>query len=71
MCLNELPLYKLSLNELSLNKLPLNIFSSLNQVSIRHDWTILEVNALFVMPFSDLMFQAQTIHRQNFNPNQV
>jgi hypothetical protein len=35
MCLNELPLYKL----------PLNIFSSLNQVSIRHDWTILEVNA--------------------------
>ena len=50
MCLNELPLYKLSLNELSLNelslnKLPLNIFSSLNQVSIRHDWTILEVNA--------------------------
>jgi biotin synthase len=61
----------MSLNEPSLNKLPLNTSSLLNQASIRHDWIVEEVNALFEMPFNDLMFQAQTIHRQNFDPNQV
>lgn len=38
---------------------------------LRHDWTLAEVNALFNMPFNDLLFQAQTIHRQHFDPNQV
>ena len=38
---------------------------------IRHDWTIPEVNALFELPFNDLMFKAQTVHRENFNPNEV
>jgi biotin synthase len=62
----------MSLNKLPLNKLSLNTpSSSLNQASIRHDWTIEEVNTLFEQPFSDLMFQAQTVHRQNFDPNQV
>jgi len=37
----------------------------------RHDWSIKEVEALFSLPFSDLMFQAQTIHREHFNPNEV
>jgi biotin synthase len=61
----------MSLNNLPLNNLSLNTSSSRTQANIRHDWTIEEVNALFVLPFSDLMFQAQTIHRQNFDPNQV
>lgn len=38
---------------------------------IRHDWTREEVMALFELPFNDLMFQAQTVHRQFFDPNQV
>jgi len=38
---------------------------------IRHDWTVSEVNDLFAMPFMDLMFKAQTIHRANFPNNQV
>ena len=38
---------------------------------IRHNWTIADVNALFEMPFNDLLFKAQTIHRQYFDPNQV
>jgi biotin synthase len=38
---------------------------------VRHNWTIAEVQALFHLPFNDLMFKAQTIHRQNFNPNEV
>jgi biotin synthase len=38
---------------------------------VRHDWTRAEVDALFNLPFSDLMFQAQTVHRANFDPNEV
>jgi len=38
---------------------------------IRHDWTVEEVEALYALPFSDLMFRAQTAHRQNFDPNAV
>ena len=38
---------------------------------IRHDWTFPQVKALFDLPFSDLMYQAQTLHRANFNPNEV
>lgn len=38
---------------------------------IRHDWTRAEVEALFALPFSDLMYKAQTIHRRFFNPNEV
>lgn len=39
--------------------------------AIRHDWTAAEVQALFEQPFSDLMYQAQTVHRAHFNPNEV
>ncbi len=38
---------------------------------VRHDWTLKEIQALFELPFNDLMFQAQTAHRQNHNPNAV
>lgn len=50
-----------------------NVANALSQqdTTIRHDWSLDEINALFSMPFNDLMFQAQTIHRQHFDPNQV
>lgn len=38
---------------------------------LRHDWSREEIQALFEQPFSDLMYQAQTVHRANFDPNQV
>lgn len=38
---------------------------------IRHDWTVEEVMELYQLPFNDLLFQAASIHRQNFNPNEV
>lgn len=41
------------------------------QSQIRHNWTLTEVNRLFQMPFNDLLFQAQTIHREHFDPNEV
>jgi biotin synthase len=30
-----------------------------------------DIQDLFDLPFNDLIFQAQTVHRQNFDPNQV
>tara|TARA_Y100000780_G_scaffold195417_1_gene184992 strand:- start:14310 stop:15434 length:1125 start_codon:yes stop_codon:yes gene_type:complete len=39
--------------------------------TIRNDWTKAEVEALFAMPFNDLLFNAQVVHRQHFNPNEV
>lgn len=39
--------------------------------AIRNNWTNAEVQALFDLPFNDLMFYAQMVHRQNFNPNEV
>jgi biotin synthase len=39
--------------------------------AVRHDWTRAEVRALFGLPFPDLMFQAQTVHRQHFDPRAV
>lgn len=38
---------------------------------IRHDWTMAEVRELLALPFNDLLFRAQTVHRQNFDPNEV
>ncbi|GGO69798.1 biotin synthase BioB [Bowmanella pacifica] len=39
--------------------------------AIRHDWTVQQVRDLFALPFNDLLFQAQMVHRQHFNPNEV
>ena len=38
---------------------------------IRHDWTKDEVLRLFNLPFNDLLFEAQSVHRKHFNPNEV
>lgn len=38
---------------------------------LRHDWTLEEIQALFALPFNDLLFKAHQIHRQNFTVNQV
>jgi len=38
---------------------------------LRHDWSLSEIEALFEQPFNDLMFKAQSVHRQNFDPNSV
>lgn len=38
---------------------------------IRHDWSVDEVEALFALPFNDLLYRAQTVHRRYFDPNTV
>ena len=42
-----------------------------HQPAIRNDWTVAEVEALFALPFNDLLYRAQSLHRQFFDPNQV
>jgi biotin synthase len=37
----------------------------------RHDWTPDEVEALFALPFQDLLFEAQRVHREHQAPNTV
>lgn len=38
---------------------------------LRNDWNRTEIGELFNQPFNDLLFQAQTIHRQHFDPNTI
>ena len=38
---------------------------------LRHDWTVDEVEALFALPFQDLLFRAQQLHREYQQPNAV
>jgi biotin synthase len=37
----------------------------------RRRWSVDEVEALFDLPFSDLIHRAQTVHREHFDPNEV
>ncbi len=45
--------------------------SELSAPVLRHDWSKQEISSLFELPFNDLLFQAQCVHRKNFDPNQV
>ncbi len=38
---------------------------------VRNDWTRAEVEALFALPFPELMFEAARIHRLHFDPSEV
>ena len=42
-----------------------------DNAEIRNDWSKQEISGLFELPFNDLLFRAQTVHRQHFDPNQV
>jgi len=38
---------------------------------LRHDWSRADIEALFDLPFNELMFRAQLVHRRHFDPNEV
>jgi biotin synthase len=38
---------------------------------VRNDWTREEIRALFALPFPELMFEAQRVHRAHFDPGEV
>jgi biotin synthase len=39
--------------------------------AVKSAWPLDEVAALFDLPFNDLLYRAQHIHRANFNANEV
>jgi biotin synthase len=39
--------------------------------ALRHDWTLAQVEALYALPFIDLLLQAQRVHREHHAPNTV
>ena len=45
--------------------------AALQSVALRHDWSRREVEALFALPFPELLHQAASVHRQHFDPAEV
>jgi biotin synthase len=43
----------------------------ISRPDLRHDWSVEEVEALFALPFNDLIFRAQSVHRRHFDANEV
>lgn len=43
----------------------------MSQLTLRHDWQRQEIENLFALPMNDLLFQAHSIHRQVYDPNEV
>ena len=39
--------------------------------AVRHDWTVDEILGLFRLPFPELIYTAQSIHRRHFDPDTV
>ena len=37
----------------------------------RHDWTLAQVEALFALPFMELVHQAANVHRAGFDPSEI
>lgn len=37
----------------------------------KETWSVAQIAALFALPFNDLLFQAQTVHRAHFDANKV
>ena len=50
---------------------PVQPGASHDQTSVRHDWSTAEIEALFALPFQDLIFRAQQVHREHHVPNTV
>jgi biotin synthase len=40
-------------------------------IPLRHDWTVDEAEQLIARPFHDLLFEAQAVHRDRFDPHVV
>ena len=43
----------------------------MTETILRHDWGLDEIEALLDLPFNDLIFRAQSIHRAHFDPNRI
>jgi len=54
--------------------IPSEVMNEQNRATVnivRNTWPLAKIQALFDLPFNDLLFKAHTIHRENFDPNAV
>lgn len=56
---------------MNLHSSPSELTSDASKSAQAPRWRREDVIALFAMPFNDLLFQAQTVHRKSFDPNEV
>jgi len=61
---------ELSTGEIDLSQLKRNQHEHHCSESVER-WTIEQIEALYALPFNDLLFQAQTVHRNHFDANAV
>ncbi|MYF69989.1 MAG: biotin synthase BioB [Proteobacteria bacterium] len=47
------------------------MYAESTEIELRTDWRLDEVASLYEMPFNDLLYEAQRVHRQHFDPNAV
>jgi biotin synthase len=50
---------------------PMSCLSDSPDSGVRHDWSRDEVRSLFELPFNELLYRAQTVHRRHFDPGAV
>ena len=51
--------------------MPANESTASSSNTPRHNWTLDEIEGLFSLPFNDLLFRAQQVHRVHFDANAV
>ena len=54
-----------------MNAVDSSLHRSKQDGEVRTDWTRDEISGLFDLPFSELMFRAQSVHRMRFDPTKV
>ena len=59
------------MNERGDDRLPPGAYLEATPDPIRNDWSLAEVQALFALPFMDLILKAQRVHRAYHVPNAV
>ncbi len=45
--------------------------TEINKAPVRNDWTREQIAELYALPLNDLLFKAQSVHREHFDPNKV
>jgi biotin synthase len=54
-----------------MNTQTIEFIRPIKQITAPQRWNVADVEALFKLPFADLLYRAQQIHREHFDPNAV
>src|SRR3990167_1800516 len=54
-----------------MNTQTIEFIRPVKQITAPQRWNVADVEALFKLPFADLLYRAQQIHREHFDPNAV